>query len=308
MQTALVLAAFRRPDHLRAVVEAVAAYGWDGPVVLHVDAPRDGHPDDGPRGEACVEVGRVALAHLDLEVVRPEANLGVGGGVPNAVDHGLRRAEAVVVLEDDVVPGPDFLGFATELLRRHRDDHQIASINGCTLDLSFDFGEADYGVGHLAHPWGWATWGRAWSHYVNSLAGKERAIDLAVARTPLGLRERSTLRKRFRSVRPERPYTWDYQWQFWVLQQRAGVLVPDRNLVRNIGHGPESHHTPNPNALGARLVAHPHPPPWRAPDDLRPARDVTKANASRMMPPHPLAERVAWRVERLRGALRGGRG
>jgi hypothetical protein len=66
-----------------------------------------------------------------------------------------------------------------------------------------------------------------------------------------------------RTYRQEEPITWwDYQWFFAALSRGALTAIPRRNLVSNIGFGPDATHTLNPDtpihpALPLGPIVHP---------------------------------------------------
>jgi hypothetical protein len=99
------------------------------------------------------------------------------------------------------------------------------------------------------HCWGWASWRRAW-----------RLYDFAMTRwtdiRQLGLLESwgdgDTSFVRYwseifdRMVRRETD-TWDYQWTFSCWIQHGLTCLPVKNLITNIGFGPDATHTKDVN-------------------------------------------------------------
>ena len=97
--------------------------------------------------------------------------------------------------------------------------------------------------------------------------------------------------------------TWDYQWVFAMWLHGGVSIVPEVNLVSNLGFGAEATHTTAPSHLAARPVAA-LPFPLRHPSMLQP--DVS---ADRFTQRH--AMRPQWRsrlVKVMEGALRQLRG
>jgi hypothetical protein len=72
----------------------------------------------------------------------------------------------------------------------------------------------------------------------------------------------------FRMTREGRIDTWDYQWQFAVMRTYGLTIVPNANLVSNIGFGPNATHTKDSNGRGAVM-------PVRALGALRHPSDTT---------------------------------
>ncbi|HXP89748.1 MAG TPA: glycosyltransferase [Fibrobacteria bacterium] len=93
--------------------------------------------------------------------------LGCRGNVLGTIDRAFEFADRAVVLEDDIVPAPDFLSYLLWGLDRFRDDQGVFDI-AAYRRLSE---EPPRGDAHLANrvswftPWGWATWKDRWTRF-----------------------------------------------------------------------------------------------------------------------------------------------
>ena len=97
---------------------------------------------------------------------------------------------------------------------RYEDDPRVMHIGGDNFQYGHVRGDASYYFSRFAHTWGWATWGRAWHTY------------------DFNLRPTWELRD-----------TWDTQWQLSIERANGIAIVPNANLVRNVGFGPAATHT-----------------------------------------------------------------
>jgi hypothetical protein len=253
MKTAVALFLYQRPRQLKAVFDAIAAAR---PTRLFIVA-------DGPRSEserAQCEAARTVVADIDwpcdVERLYADHNLGIRQRLGSGLDWVFSHVEEAVILEEDCLPSPAFFSFCNHLLERYRDDERVFGIAGANYQFGRRRSGHSYYFSGYCGVWGWATWKRSWQHYDLNMADWP-ALD---ARGLLGAtcnsrRERAYWRWIF-----ERTYrgdidTWDYQLQLAMWKQNALFVVPEVNLVSNIGFGTGSTHTWRANSP---LAAIPH--------------------------------------------------
>jgi hypothetical protein len=158
--------AYRRPTHVRAVLDALAANteAASTPLVLFSDAPR--------RADAAADVAAVRTAlHAEsatgrfasVVVVERDTNLGLARSIVAGVTDVVQRHGRVIVLEDDLVPGPYFLEYMNRALAVYADAPQVASIHAYRYPGAEALPDTFFLRG--ADCWGWATWARAWAEY-----------------------------------------------------------------------------------------------------------------------------------------------
>jgi hypothetical protein len=88
-------------------------------------------------------------------------------------------------------------------------------ISGNNFQYGKKRGNSSYYFSEYTHIWGWATWKRAWNYYD------------------------------FNCISPEKRYSsWDKQWLISVNKNNGLSILPNVNLVSNIGFGNEATHTP----------------------------------------------------------------
>jgi hypothetical protein len=111
-----------------------------------------------------------------------------------------------------------------------------------------------YAFSNQSHIWGWATWKRAWDLYDFKMEEYRQ------------LTQKKYLKKYFDS-RYEYEYkkwvfdktyagnllgTWDYQWEFTMIIHGGLKIIPQKNLVDNIGFGEGATHTNSTSNLMIR--------------------------------------------------------
>ena len=250
----VIFLVFNRPHHTR---ESLAAIRRVRPARLLVvaDGPRAGVPGD---AAACAEVRRILQEGIDwpTEVCFnfAEANMGLRPRVSSGLLWAFEQVEQAVILEDDCLVEPSFFRFCAEMLARYRDDERVGCINGCSLLPSGFHMDTSYCFTQWPNPGGWATWRRAWRLYDAPL----RLFDRAQANGSFEawfphLRNRIFWERRLRRVYEERQSSWAYVWWLTCWSHSMLAINPSVNLVRNIGFGEGSTHTPDPNDWMAHL-------------------------------------------------------
>lgn len=243
LKTPVAFLIFNRPDLTSIVFEAIAQ---TKPKKLLVVA-------DGPRFPEDAEKCRQARAVIervdwDCEVLTnfSEINLGCKYRVSSGLDWIFSQVEEAIILEDDCLPAESFFYFCQTLLDHYRDDERIMHISGNNFQFGQSRTEYSYYFSTYPHIWGWASWRRAWKHYdVHIKTWSEyKGLDVLsyICENPC---EQQYWIDIFDRVFNGAIDTWDYQWVYACWSQNALAILPDSNLVSNIGFGVDETHTSN---------------------------------------------------------------
>ncbi len=247
LETPVVLIVFNRPE-LTQVVFSRIAEARPRKLLLVADGPR---ADRGGEAQRCEEVRRIVSAvHWDCDVKTNFAaeNMGCRRRVISGLHWAFEQVEEAIILEDDILPDPSFFPFCRQMLARYRDDERVSMISGFNIGADRAKAPDDYFFSRLTHIWGWATWRRAWQHY------DEHMTAWPSPQRPQALRrvfpEASALRYWTPILegmhRGKGPNTWDYQWMFTNVMREGVSIVPQINLVQNLGFGPDATHPTAP--------------------------------------------------------------
>jgi hypothetical protein len=245
---------FNRPD---VTAEVFAAIRQAAPARLYVAA--DGPRDRPGEADACEAVRAIATAvdwDCTVETLFQDSNLGCRRGVQAAIDWFFTREESGIILEDDCQPDPSFFPFVAELLDRYRDDPRVMMISGDYFAGDEFTADTSYFFTRNTHIWGWATWRRAWQHFDAELSSwPERRtgpwlLD-AFSDDPHATAYWTDI---FDRVHRGEVDTWDYSWTYSMWQAGGLAAQATRNLISNIGFGPEATHTIDSSASRSRLA------------------------------------------------------
>lgn len=258
----IALFVFRRPEHTRRTLESLLANpeASQSEIVVFADGPRS-ESDAEAVAQTREVVRRAGLPNLRL--VARERNLGLARSVVAGVTELCEARGSVIVLEDDLVLSPSFLGFMNEALDRYRDDPRVFGVSGYMFPIEPPAGRDAFFLPFIGS-WGWATWQRAWrtlapAHESHLVIGQNRAVrrrfDLDASYPYWAMLEGTVAGK---------VDSWAIRWYATVFRQGGLMLYPARSLVENAGFDGTGVHcgtgTPGAGAAKAeRLVVRSYP-------------------------------------------------
>lgn len=246
--TPILFIIFNRPDTTQKVFEQIRAIK---PKKLFIAA-------DGPRKdrvgelEKCLEVRKI-VSRIDwpceLRTFFSHENLGPFWGPVKAITWFFTEVEEGIILEDDCLPDSSFFTFCEKMLNYYRDVPQVMHISGSNLQFGQKFGEKDYYFSKYTHVWGWATWKRAWQHYfdIEKICGFELPeLESFLVKISRNKKEATFWIRKFSAIHQrKRNGIWDYQWNFTVWYMNGLAVVPNANLISNIGFREDATGTTN---------------------------------------------------------------
>ena len=251
LSTPVAFIIFNRPDTTERVFEAIRQAQ---PQQLLVVA-------DGPRLDRHGEVEKCAATRAVIDRVDWECevltnysdiNLGCKCRVSSGIDWVFSLVEEAIILEDDCLPAASFFQFCQTLLEKYRHDDRIMHIDGTNLQFGQTRTPDSYYFSKYAGIWGWASWRRAWKNYdVDLKSWEEFKISQAISSVHINPYEQKYWSEILDRVYQGKIDTWDYQWNYACWSQGGLAVVPEVNLITNIGFGPDATHTHHDSHLAA---------------------------------------------------------
>ncbi|TWR23923.1 nucleotide-diphospho-sugar transferase [Mucilaginibacter achroorhodeus] len=256
-RSAVLFIVFNRPETTARVFERIAEAK---PARLYIAA--DGpHADKERERELCDNTRAIAQNvnwPCEVKTLYRDHNLGCKEAVSSAITWFFEQEEEGIILEDDCLPNNDFFRFADEMLERYRFDERIRHIGGANLQFGKKWGDAGYYFSNMTHVWGWAGWRRVWKHYDKELSRYEPEEvrsqfenifeDTFIVDTWVDI---------FKQVKAGKIDTWDYQLGIMNFFNNSLSVIPNVNLITNIGFGVSSTHTHNAEDRNANVPALP---------------------------------------------------
>lgn len=236
LRTPVLFTAFSRYDTAQRVMASIRE-ARPPRLYFACDGPRT--PEEAERTNKVRSLVEMVDWPCELFTRFAPENQGLKKAMVGNMDWFFEHEPEGIVLEDDTAPVQSFYWFCEELLERFRNEPRIWWILGNNLmadpaakpTASYYFSQHGYGA-----PWGWAGWRRSWKLY-----DAEMTAWPAVRGTPawdrffLSRSERKEAYALFEATWDGRIKTWDFQHDFARILNGGITVIPEHNLVKNIG-------------------------------------------------------------------------
>lgn len=171
-----------------------------------------------------------------------EKNLGCGKRMSSGISWAFKNEESLIILEDDCLVRQSFFRFCQEMLELYRDDERIGVISGYK-SLESDNIEESYSFSGFTEIWGWATWKRVWDKYDYDISAWRKNKITPYMKTIMNKKAIANYKKSFESVYKHKLDTWDYQFQYQLMENKILTVIPNRSMVENVGFDNDATHT-----------------------------------------------------------------
>lgn len=226
--------AFRRPDHTRQTLSALAASPLAGQteVTVYVDGPR--HDEDAALVRQVVEVAGSIRGFAGLEVIERATNAGLATSIGEGVSRTMDAQGRAIVVEDDIVTSPAFLSYMNLALERYADVPEVWHISGYNEPIRDNRGREGTALWRFMSCWGWASWADRWAHFERDPAALIAAFSEAqIHRFNLdGAHDfwAQVLANESGEIR-----TWAVFWYATIFRNGGLCLAPHQSYAQNIG-------------------------------------------------------------------------
>ncbi|WP_069660426.1 nucleotide-diphospho-sugar transferase [Arcticibacter eurypsychrophilus] len=238
---------FNRPDTTQKVFEQISE-AKPAKLYIAADGPRRDREGEDLLCKETREIIKNINWPCELKTLFRDKNLGCKYGVSTALDWFFSNENEGIILEDDCLPSNDFFRFCDVLLEKYREDTRISSIAGCNFHSGKRWGDKSYYFSNNLEVWGWASWRRVWQHYDAELS-EYQAEDVSEAfntvfNEPIISAEYLEI---FNQLKAGKIDTWDYQLKFITFFNNGLTIIPNVNLISNIGFRADATHTKTDN-------------------------------------------------------------
>lgn len=157
---------YKRPDHTRATLEALASNTLATQTHLFVFSDGPKNEVDRKAVESVRELVRNTSGFASVTLIERSENMGLARSIINGVSEILEKFDHIIVLEDDLVTSQHFLTYMNEVLVHYKNDPFAFSVTGHTFPGKFlpipDDYPYDTYAGYRCSSWSWGTWGDRW--------------------------------------------------------------------------------------------------------------------------------------------------
>jgi len=298
----VVLIAFNRPDLTARVFERIREWK-PRELVLVVDGPRKGNSLDRDLVAQVQDIIRQVDWPCSVTEDFANTNLGLKQRISSGLTGVFATHDAAIILEDDCVPDLSFFRYAEELLAMYADEPRVGLIGGTSRLRGKRASKYSYDFSDDVRIWGWATWARTWNGFIASgdldATWDTETKDQIVRSFPQGPRRRAMASMMDKATELD---SWALPFAIHCRSQQYLSVVPEVNLVENIGFGARSTHTTFEDYV-SEVEASPLTFPLRHPRVVAPNPEVDRlenAMDARVRLLYPLAHplNVAGRLAR----------
>jgi hypothetical protein len=230
----IALFVFKRPEHTRRTLEALARNPEFADSPLHVFCDGSRRPGDDAAVLATREVVR-NWAHPRKAIHAAPGNRGLAASIIEGVSRLCASYGRVIVVEDDLVVAPVFLDFLNRALDRYSDEPQVMQVSGHMFPVDLAVGHPDAVFMPFITSWGWATWHRAWQCFDSTAAEFERLSKDRALRRRFDLDDCYPYFRMLKKQKAGLIDSWAIRWYLSVFMRNGLVLYPSRSLVSNEG-------------------------------------------------------------------------
>ncbi len=264
-QTPILFIVFNRPQITKKSLEQIRKMR---PKYLFIaaDGPRKNNEKDKKNCEEVRKIIKNIDWPCDVKTHIVEKNLGCKIGESSAITWFFENVDQGIIIEDDSYPNTSFFQFCEEMLKKYKDDERIMHISGNNFQRGKKRNDYSYYFSRYPHVWGWATWKKSWDKYdIKTKIYPEIKEKGYLNDIYENIFERIIMRKNLDAVHYKNYNTWDYQWDLAIAANNGLAIIPNENLVTNIGMVPDSTHMTTLNkehSLPTKELSFPlkHPP------------------------------------------------
>lgn len=247
MRSAVLILVYKRPDTVKEIFN----------VLKQVKPPRlyisSNAANPSKNEEALIEETRAIFEEINwpcevFKKYRSEHIPKAGMSLYYGIDWFFKHEEEGIILQDDVLPHPDFFAYCDELLERYRHDDSIFSISGRNcFYYKQPSSPYSYYFSNYTAIWGWAGWRRSWKLYSFSIDYFKRDLFLKKLNTlNLSKSSKRYYLQRYEDMLNGRIDTEDFQFLLTQWYYNKKSIIPVHNLCKNIGFGrADAVHTKN---------------------------------------------------------------
>ncbi|MDC3203587.1 nucleotide-diphospho-sugar transferase [Prochlorococcus sp. AH-716-B04] len=241
----ILITCWSRPEKVFKLIESIRPLA---PKKIYVSC-------DGPNPEIIGNNAKVAQTRkiiknninwdCQLKTLFGERNIGCRYGMTRAINWFFENEMEGIILEDDCIPSKDFFIFCSSLLDKYRNNKKIWTISGNNFQDGNLRGNGSYYLSRYFHCWGWATWSDRWKNYDSDLNYWIKNDKYILLKNIFNIKKEQIywLKILNNLIFYEKPDSWAYRWALTCFANNGLSLIPNKNLVNNIGFDYEATNT-----------------------------------------------------------------
>lgn len=250
LDTPVLFIIYNRPDVTQRVFNKIREIK---PKKLYVAA-------DGPKNKEdkylCDQTrDRIAITwDCELNTLFRDQNHGCKLGVSSAIDWVFNFENRAIILEDDTLPDLSFFRFCEELLNEYENQKKVFSITGVNWQYGKKMGDASYYFSSYPGIWGWATWKNRWELFdINFEKLEENIENNFLSYLDSSEEEQIFHINNMKNAKLDLIDSWGFAWHYAYYRYRGLCIIPNKNLITNIGFDKRATHTKHSKSWKANI-------------------------------------------------------
>ena len=239
----ILILTYNRPEHLLKLIKQLKKIK---PLKIYISC-------DGPKNnfdkEKILKIRKI-LNLIDNRTVVISNFLKKNKGIRLAPQFGIswffKKEKMGIILEDDCIPTIFFFQYMKYLLLKYKNNKKVFAISGYNHLGKTNFSNASYFLSNYFLCWGWATWRRSWIASSKNLKSYLREKNFQSLKNKFENDiEFKYWKKTIKNVYEEKTKTWDIQFMASMWKKNSFCLIPNVNMVNNIGFDDSSTTSPS---------------------------------------------------------------
>ncbi len=246
MKIGTVLFSYNRSYHTGKVLEALSR-NYVMPSMLYIF--QDGLKKEEHRSEwekVNEIIKQVDFCPVTLRI--SEKSKGCAQSIVSGIHEVLEQNDAVIVLEDDCVPAPNFMMYMLQGLEKYKEDKRVYEIGAGSWPVPVQRDQYDVFGTRITWSWGWGTWKDRWSEFAF-----DNDIIKRMTSTPEGSRVFACWGGGCEAMLSDtiagKLDAWDIYWTLHVQEVKGICVSPYRSLIHNIGFDGSGMHCGNAKSI-----------------------------------------------------------
>lgn len=248
----VVVFVYNRPEHTRQTLASLAAnpLAAESDLVIYADGPKK--PEHAHSVQAARAVARAAHGFKSIRMIERDDNLGLANSIIAGVTEACEASGRVIVIEDDLVVAPEFLGFLNAGLHRYKNEPRVLQVSGYAYPAHNSTTPKAFFL-PMVSCWGWATWSRGWAQFDSAMSVLKTLDADPMARRRFNVDDTYDYYGMACQQRDGKIDSWGIRWQLSLFACDGLVLYPRESLVYNSGVDASGTHGKGHAAFQRRL-------------------------------------------------------
>lgn len=228
----ILILTFNRVNHFQKLFSKIRSYQ---PRKIYISS-------DGPRNNSdlknILKIRSILDQKIDWDcrIIRlyENSNLGLKKKVNKSLNFFFQKESMGIILEDDCIPNKSFFKFCEIILNKYKNEKKISMLTGTNLHKqNFIPKKITYYFSQYYNIWGWATWADRWNETKFQLK-HFKTSSTKVSKIKKLKNYNRWLYRTFKNHQNKNT-SWAIEWFYNCLQKETYVIVPEVNLITNIG-------------------------------------------------------------------------